>query len=724
VSPRRTQNRFLDIEMPEIQSPFVNEPDTDFGLEQNRKWAVSILKEWKEREFDQIPLVIGSKEYRTEERSAVEKDPSRPNHDLYRYTLATPEQADQAITVATEAQESWGSVSLQERSKILADVAQEMRLHRGELIGAMIADTGKLIPEADTEISEAIDFLEYYRRSAEEFHAMNDLNWSPIGPVVITPPWNFPCAIPVGGIAAALAAGNTVIFKPSREAILVGWTLVQRFWEAGVPKNVLQFVTGKGSEIGDNLIKDERVKCIILTGATETAKMMLKKRPSLHLMAETGGKNAIIVTSLSDRDLAVNHILQSAFFHGGQKCSACSLLILEKEVYEDPHFRGQLYDGLSSLKVGSAWDLQSKINPLIHIPDETLARGLTTLDEGEKWLIQPKQDDNNPNLWTPGIKFGVTEKSFTYHNELFGPVLSVMCANNLEHAIQLANGTKYGLTSGIFSLDQREIEQWEKSIEVGNAYINRGVTGAIVRRQPFGGCKESSFGRTTKAGGPNYLLSLMDPTEKTLPKEHAEITSPLKILSLELKKTGVTTECFEKWEASIKSYLYHYAHYFSKDHDPSQVVGQDNILRYLPRKRMGFRVQEDDSLSDIMRVLAASKVCNTPIVVSGNLEQVELIASADWLSVFSNVTVIAESESEFVDRLKSCGLTHIRLISEPSDALLSGLAENSVNAILTPVCSNGRVELVHYLREMAISRDYHRYGNLGVREDEERSPVL
>ena len=230
----------------------------------------------------------------------------------------------------------------------------------------------------------------------------------------------------------------------------------------------------------------------------------------MHLLAETGGKNATIVTALSDRDQAIKNVLHSAFSHSGQKCSATSLLILESEVYHDARFRATLCDAVESLRVGSAWELSTKIGPLIRPPRGVLETGLKELEPGEEWAVMPRLHvDDNPNLVSPGVKWGVQPSSFTHCTELFGPVLGVMEARDLDEAIDLVNATGYGLTSGLESLDDREQELWRSRIRAGNLYINRPTTGAIVLRQPFGGMGKSSVGPGIKAGGPNYVVPLM-----------------------------------------------------------------------------------------------------------------------------------------------------------------------------------------------------------------------
>jgi RHH-type transcriptional regulator, proline utilization regulon repressor / proline dehydrogenase / delta 1-pyrroline-5-carboxylate dehydrogenase len=691
---RRTQNRFNSYSS-RCESSFVNEPDTDGSLVQNREWAKKIILDWKDKTFDVIPLVINGNELVSQENRAKGIDPSRPHQIVYQYTLASKEQIDQALSIGKQ-------ISVENPIKLLGKIAQKLREKRADLIGAMIADTGKTIPEADVEVSEAIDFAEYYRYLMEELTTMDDLSYSPKGLVLVTPPWNFPCSIPAGGVLASLVTGNKVIFKPAPEAVLVGWVLAQVFWEAGVGKDVLQFINCQ-DDVGSLLVQDPRVSRVVLTGSTETAKLFMQLRPGIDLSAETGGKNAIIVTSMADRDLAIKDIIQSAFGHAGQKCSACSLAILEAEVYDDLHFRRQLRDAAKSWKVGSAWDLSTRLNPLIRQPNPTLLRGLTQLEEGEEWLLEPKQDLQNPHLWSPGIKLGVKKGSFTHQNELFGPVLGIMRAEDLTQAIELANATPYGLTAGLHSLDEREHQLWLDKIEAGNCYINRTITGAIVQRQPFGGCKDSSFGPGHKAGGPNYLFQFMEVTQKSLPKTR---------LSLDEKWDKLSED--ELWKASLGSYAFYWKHYYRQWHDPSAILGQDNFLIYVPHKKVVFRIQESDALIDQMRVIAAAQICGTPLEVSGNPEQIKKLLH------LPKFDVVIETEKAFISRLSKNGMERIRLISQPSPAFEQAIALNACHVSKGAVLANGRLELLHYLREIALSKDYHRYGYLGDREGDVR----
>src|SRR5499433_1476502 len=352
----------------------------------------------------------------------------------------------------------------------------------------MIVDDAKTAPEADPEVSEAIDFARYYPQALQEtLVELEGARMDPLGVVVVTPPWNFPLSIPASGVLAALTAGNAVLLKPAPEAVLVGWQLAQALWDGGVPMDALQFVPCPDDDVGQSLVTDPRVDAVILTGSAETARRFLAWRPELRLFAETSGKNAMIVTALADRDQAIRDLVRSAFGHNGQKCSAASLAICEAEVYDDPVFRRQLRDAAASLDVGTAWDAASRVTPLTQPPGEALTRALTRLDEGEEWLLEPRPLPGPAPLWSPGIKLGVRRGSFFHRTECFGPVLGLMRAGDLDEAIDLANDTPFGLTSGIQSLDDREVGHWLDRVEAGNLYVNRHTTGAIVSRQPFGG---------------------------------------------------------------------------------------------------------------------------------------------------------------------------------------------------------------------------------------------
>lgn len=719
--PRRTQNRFTENPSHLSSTCFKNEPDTDWSLPQNRRWAEQILKNWKSKHHPPVPLVIGGAVTTSPGHIGIGVDPSFPETPLYHYSLATEIQANLALETAKRNEERWSHTPLKERICLLGNIANELRRHRADLIGVMVANTGKTVMEADIEISEAIDFANYYRTNIEEWHHLPDVEWKAKGTMLIAPPWNFPCSIPAGGILAALAAGNCVIFKPATESILVGWHLAQIFWKAGISREVLQFIACEDEPVGSLLVKDPRISAIVLTGATATAQLFLKMRPGLDLMAETGGKNVMVITGMADRDLAIKELISSAFGHSGQKCSACSLAILEAEVYDDPHFLQQLRDAAASLSVGSPWEFKTKINPLIHSPNSTLMRGLTELEPGESWLLKPKQDDQNPNLWTPGIKLGIQPSSFTFQNELFGPVLGLMRASSFEQALKWMNQTPYGLTAGIHSLDEREQQAWLNEVEAGNCYINRTITGAIVERQPFGGCKASSFGKGAKAGGPNYLVQFMQAEQIDLPSETGKLNSQVKILAQSVEKSALFQSQLDLWKASLGSYAFYWNEYFSKQHDPSLIIGQDNLQCYKPHTQITLRGQKGDSLFDILRIIAAALTCHAHLEVS--LEEEILFKPLQEMGLSNLLSIKQETDDMLIQRLSQDNIKRVRLLRMPNTGLQTALIHTGCQLNTGTVMANGRLELLHLLREVSISRDYHRYGNLGARENEKRRPL-
>ncbi|MBU3917072.1 bifunctional proline dehydrogenase/L-glutamate gamma-semialdehyde dehydrogenase, partial [bacterium] len=520
-SPHRNQNRLEEVFPGKIgtyhTAKFTNEPNTDWALAVNRKWANAIREKWKLKQGRQKPdisLVISGRELFENRIIKDCLDPSQFNENIRtaRFALATAADIEDAISTAKKDPDGWRRKTQNEKHLILSNVAREIRLARGELIGAA-ATTGKIFTEADVEVSEAVDFAEYYPYSMKAFIGFRNIEYSGKGVGVVISPWNFPIAIPCGGIVAALATGNTVIFKPSSQAVLPAWIVCQCFWKAGISKNTLQFVPCSGADVGNKLACHQDVDFVILTGGTETGIHLLKQKPDIRLAAETGGKNATIVTAISDRDQAISHVIDSAFGNGGQKCSATSLLILEKEVFQDETFKRQLVDAARSFKTGSAWDFENRMGPLIKPPDGDLRRALTQLEPGESWALKPENIQGNPHLWTPGIKWDVQPGSYTHMTEFFGPLLGVMLARDINHAIELVNQTGYGLTSGLECLDRRKQDNWKEKIKAGNLYINRGTTGAVTLRQPFGGMGKSAIGPGIKAGGPNYVSQFIQFTE-------------------------------------------------------------------------------------------------------------------------------------------------------------------------------------------------------------------
>ena len=729
-APQRTQDRRTEtFPTPAAERPwreFVNEPDTDWSLEQNSAWAAEIAgRDPDEFAARVVPVVVAGREVAGLETRPCH-DPSRPGAVLCRHAVATDREIDEAVASAAADPDGWRSATVDARSGVLGRVAQELRRARGQLLRVAMLEGGKLLTESDPEVSEAVDFVEFYRAAARELFTLPGVAAQGCGVVVVVPPWNFPVAIPCGGIAAALVAGNTVIVKPASDTVLTAWEVCQCFWRAGVSRRTLQFTPCPGAGPGARLVAHPGTSAVILTGGTDTALALLAAKPAMRLAAETGGKNATIVTAMSDRELAIKHVVHAAFGHGGQKCSATSLLLLEAEVYDDPAVRRMLCDAVESLHVDSAHRLHARVGPLIRPPSGPLAEALATLGPGENWAVVPRQVGDNPRLWSPGVKWGVRPGTGTHLTELFGPVLGVMRFERLAEAIEIVNATGYGLTSAIHSLDDREIEQWKRGIRAGNLYVNRGTTGAIVLRQPFGGMGRSSVGPGLKAGGPNYVAAFMDfrdlPGDAPAPPRAVE-NADLAAMAGHLERDA----CGLRLRAALASYDAAWRDGFAGEHDDVRLLGQDNVRRYLPFGTVGVRIVPEDDWGGVVARVAAARVTGARVLASFAPG-----CPTDW--------------HETLDAWTESWAGSIELV-EQSDDVLAGLVPRSdlrirydgrdrVPAVIRraaatagqwiadpPVVSAGRVELLWYLREQSISHDYHRYGNLGRRAGEPRRPL-
>ncbi len=431
--------------------------------------------------------------------------------------------------------------------------------------------------------------------------------------------------------------------------------------------------------------------------------MFLDWKPELHLFAETSGKNALIITAAADPDQAVKDLVKSAFGHSGQKCSAASLAIIEAEIYDNPGFIRQLKDAAASLEVGPSWKFQSFSTPVVRPPGKELERGLTTLDEGEEWLLKPEMVDGNPCLWSPGIKIGIKTGSWFHQTECFGPVLGIMRAENLDEAIRIQNDSEYGLTGGIHSLDDRETELWKDKVQVGNAYINRPITGAIVQRQPFGGWKRSCFGPGAKAGGPNYVAQFGYWKNEKLPQK----TAPSNLPVLEKLKAALPSEA-DALEAIAGSDAYWEKHEFGIDHDPSGLKCEANIFRYRRFKSSMIRISNEQSDLDAARLILAAGRVGIPAEFSCETDR-------EWMRGLG-LDLKVESEGELLKRFPKDTKTAIVMRAPGASPALRDAANVAGKRLADgPVVWNARLEMPPWLREQSISETLHRYGNIVVR---------
>ena len=656
--PRRSQDRTAPVPPSEPNAAFANAPDSDPALPVNRDWAADIY--------------------------------ARPRVDVQTPMTTDTAGVDRAVERARSAAAEWARVPPAERRRILRAVGDSLERHRAELISAMIHEGSKTIAQADPEVSEAIDFARYYADRALDLEAVEGQVFEPFGVVTVVPPWNFPVAIPAGGVLAALAAGNGVVFKPAPEVPRCAEVVWEAMADAGLPDGLVQYLRVPDNEVGKHLITHPGVDAVILTGSYDTASLFKVWKPDLRLFAETSGKNALVVTPNADLDLAAADLVASAFGHAGQKCSAASLAILVGSVYESARFRRQIVDATRSLAVGDSTDPATDMTPLAAPMSDRLERGFTVLDPGESWLLEPRHLGGR--TWTPGIKDGVRPGSWFHQTECFGPVLGLMRADDLDHAIELQNAVAYGLTAGIHSLDADELDHWTTRVEAGNAYLNRHITGAIVRRQPFGGWKKSSVGPGAKAGGPNYVAQFGQW------RDAGDVSTQLAEPSARIR--ALTSQFSSEWlDDAVASDEYWSQSEFGIDHDPSGLVVESNVFRYRARPEVVIRAPEGVDPIATVRVLAAATLAGTPARISSAVP-------------VPGVDVVVESDHAFRASLPSFENVRVRHIGRAPADLHAAAWSAGVDLIDGPVMRSGRLEMLPHLREQAVSRTRHRFGNV------------
>jgi RHH-type proline utilization regulon transcriptional repressor/proline dehydrogenase/delta 1-pyrroline-5-carboxylate dehydrogenase len=681
----RQQNRSLPPQ-PLPHDSFKDTPDTDPSLPANRTWGRAIL--------DRVPSsTLGN--------AAVEAA-----------TITDADTLNKVIATAVEKGKAWGALSGDERAEILHRAGDVLEARRADLLEVMASETGKTIDQGDPEVSEAVDFAHYYAESARKLEKVDGARFVPAKLTVVTPPWNFPVAIPAGSTLAALAAGSAVVIKPAKQARRSGAVMIEALWEAGVPKDVLTMVQLGERELGQQLISHPAVDRVILTGGYETAELFRSFRKDLPLLAETSGKNAIIVTPSADLDLAAKDVAYSAFGHAGQKCSAASLVILVGSVAKSKRFHNQLIDAVTSLKVGYPEDPASQMGPIIEPASGKLLNALTTLGDGESWAIEPRKLDDTGRLWSPGVRYGVRRGSYFHLTEFFGPVLGVMTAETLEEAIAIQNQIEYGLTAGLHSLNPEELGMWLDSIQAGNLYVNRGITGAIVQRQPFGGWKKSAVGAGTKAGGPNYLAGLGDWVSAEA-SARAAISNGAVHRILNAAAGALQPAELERVQRSLASDADAWAEEFGTAKDVSGLSAERNIFRYraLP---VTVRFSEGAPLADLARTVAAGALAGSALTVS---TAVELPAQLRAVLTGLDISVTVEPDAGWLAsaaRLAAAGRlsgARIRLIGGDAGALAEATGGRPDLAIYAhPVTEAGRVELLPFLHEQAVSITAHRFG--------------
>ncbi|MCP5109476.1 MAG: L-glutamate gamma-semialdehyde dehydrogenase [bacterium] len=504
-------------------SEFKNESLTDFTDASNRaamKEALAKVRAEFGKEYEL--LIDGVRQKGAKQFPSI--NPSKPSEVVGVLQGASREQATRAVEAAHEYFPTWKATPASERAGMLLKLAAIIRERKLEFDAWQVYEAGKTWIEADADVSEAIDFCDYYARMALRFDSpdpvpqfpgeRDELRYIPLGVGVVIPPWNFPLAILLGTATAALVAGNTIVLKPSSDTPTNAAVFVEAALEAGFPPKALNFVTGSGGEIGDSIVEHPKTRFISFTGSKEVGLRInqLAATPRegqiwiKRVVAEMGGKDGIVVDSEADLDAAVQGVFVSAFGFQGQKCSACSRAIVDEKVYDE--FLEKLKAKAEAVKVGQPDDPDNYMGPVVNEKAKSSILDYIEVGKGEGRLIcggGPAEGDGY--FIQPTIIADVDSKARIFQEEIFGPVLAVTKARDFDHAMELANDTEYGLTGSVYTTNRDKIRQASDEFHVGNLYFNRKSTGAMVACHPFGGFNMS--GTDSKAGGPDYLLQFL-----------------------------------------------------------------------------------------------------------------------------------------------------------------------------------------------------------------------
>ncbi|MHC4453156.1 MAG: L-glutamate gamma-semialdehyde dehydrogenase [Planctomycetota bacterium] len=512
--------------------PFHQEPLLDFAKINNRNYFQNTLENVQSGLGKEYPLLIDEKEVHGEKK-LISVDPCQPSQIIGHTFSASKEEAECAVAAARKAFVKWREIDARQRGGLLLEIAEKLRSRRGELAALQVFEVSKAWREADADVCEAIDFCEYYAREMirlgrsyqmDPMPGENNLySYQSRGVALVVAPWNFPLAISTGMSMAALVAGNAVIYKPSSLSPITGAVLAQIVNEVGIPRGAFQYLPCSGVEVASWLVEHPDVDLIAFTGSREVGLEINQKasvfrsgqRGIKRVVAEMGGKNAIIVDEDADLDAAVTGVVQSAFGFQGQKCSACSRAIVLEETYD--RFRERVIEATKSLQVGNPVDPATQVGAVVDEHARKKILNFIEIGKSEGKLVFQAENTKEGFFVGPTIFEDILPHHHLAKEEIFGPVLVLMRVKNLDEALEVANGTDYALTGGLYSRSPDNIKRVKKEFQVGNLYINRTITGAIVGRQPFGGFKMSGIG--SKAGGPDYLLQFMEPrtvTENTI----------------------------------------------------------------------------------------------------------------------------------------------------------------------------------------------------------------
>ncbi|MDQ1085273.1 MULTISPECIES: aldehyde dehydrogenase family protein [Microbacterium] len=688
---------------------FRNVADTDPTVAEDRAWAAEVLRRVGDSTAGEATAAAG----RIDDEAGL----------------------DAAVRRVREAAEPWGALAAADRAVVLAGAAQSLAARRAELVEVLAAEGGALLPEADAEVSQAVDAAAYYAATAKELDRVPGAVFVPDRVSVVAPRWNAGVGLCAAEALAALAAGSGVLLTPSPRARRAGAVVAEALWAAGVPRDLLVYVDLNEEVSGRALLVHPGVDRVLLAGARTTAERFAGWRPALELQALTAGRNAAIVAPSADLDAAVADIVAGAFARAGQAATAVSLIILVGAVGRSTSFLEQLADAVTSLRVGPADDPLSDVGPLVEEPAGEVRRALTVLAEGERWLVEPRELDLGPDtagrFWSPGVRTGVTAGSHLTRAAVAAPVLGILTAPTLARAIELQKAIGSGFVAGLHTRDASDLDLWLDTVEAAVLRVNRPSTGGAVQREPLGGWGEASVGAGAMSGGPHRLVTL----GSWRPSAGGASSTTLHLRGLDSRITALieaaqptlSYEAFEWLRRGALSDAVAWDREFGRVTDVSRLGVERNLRRYRPAD-VAVRATGDASWQAVLRVLVAAVRSGSTFTLS---TPVGLPAPVRHLLGEANVAVSVESDAEWLQRLAggipdaagdeaplvTARPDRVRLVgsADTLTTLRAAVAETVGSDVSLTVYGNevttaGRLELLPFLREQAVSIAAHRYG--------------
>lgn len=629
----------------------------------------------------------------------------------------------EVIERATSAGAAWSQTSGWERAAQLEQLAKAIEANRARLIEVAMSETCLTFDEVDQDVSRSVDLANYYAHLARQLDRMQGARFEPVQLTLVIPGWVPPVSSIANGVLTVLAAGSAALLVPPPRTERTAAILARVLWATDLPEDLVQLAANDHQRLSDEqisrtLIVDSRIERVLMQGQYETAAHFLDWRADLPLIGASGGKSSAIVTPAADYDLAARDLANSVIASGGQNPLRPSVVILVGAAARSERFTEQLADALASKRVGYPSDPVVDAGPLVTRADSKALEQLTSLAEGERWVLQPRSMDDTGRLWTAGIRVGVTRDSAAVTSDAKVPVVNLIAVRTLDEAIELQNSLDYGLGAGLYSLDRAEIAQWVQGVAAGNLYVNRDMLGVRVQQQPIGGWGRSMIGTKLKSGGPNALTHLgrwrADEHEQSNTlhlRGLEEHTSRL----IEALQPSLKFEEFERVRRTALSCQIAWNETFGEVTDISNLRVERNLFRYRPAPCL-IRFSADASAAELGQVLVAASAARAPIALSTAWELPPVLQRE---LAEREAVVIVESDEAFLQRMRTEGLRdypRLRLLGGSRKAVLSALRNAVDIAVFSDdVTLAGRVEMLPFLREQAISITAHRFGRVDER---------